>query len=229
MKNKELRFALSKAYPVMLGFLFLGISYGVYMHKLGFNFLYPLLMAATIFAGSVEFIIGNLLLQSFQPLTVFVLTALVNSRHIFYGISLLKKYANTGKLKPILIFGMCDETFSLNATLSIPAGVRRKYVYLYITAFNYLSWVAGAGAGGLLGSLIKVELPGLDFVMTALFIVLFTNQLRKKATRFNAIIGMVFAIICLKLCTPNTFLLVSLLCLVIYFSIDYFRKEKKEL
>ena len=227
MKNNELRFALGKAFPIMLGFLFLGISYGVYMHKLGFNFLYPFLMAATIFAGSVEFIIGNLLLQSFQPLTVFILTALENSRHIFYGISLLQKYSNTGKFKPLLIFGMCDETFSLNATLMIPKELRKKYVYLYITAFNYLSWVFGAGAGGLLGSLIKFQLPGLDFVMTALFIVLFTNQLKKKSTRLNALIGLAFAIICLKLCTPDTFLLVALLCLVIYFSIDYIRKEKK--
>lgn len=227
MKKNEAKFALEKTFPVMLGFLFLGISYGVYMHKLGFSFLYPLLMAATIFAGSIEFLIGNLLLQSFQPLTVFVLTALVNSRHIFYGISMLKKYANTGKMKPLLIFGMCDETFSLNATLNIPKNLENKYVYLYITALNYLSWVVGAVTGGILGSLIKVQLPGLYFAMTALFIGLFTNQLKRKDTRKNALIGLIFAIICLKLCTPNTFLLVSLLCLVIYFSIDYFRKERK--
>lgn len=142
--RKEVRYAFQKTSPVMLGFLFLGASYGIYMHKLGFNFLYPLLMAATIFAGSVEFVIGNLLVQSFQPLTVLILTALVNSRHIFYGITMLKKYSNTGKLKPILIFGMCDESFSLNATLKAPAGLDRSYVYFYITAFNYFSWVAGA-------------------------------------------------------------------------------------
>ena len=154
MRN-EVRYAFQKTSPVMLGFLFLGAGYGIYMHKLGFNFLYPLLMAATIFAGSVEFVIGNLLVQSFQPLTVLILTALVNSRHIFYGITMLKKYSNTGKLKPILIFGMCDESFSLNATLKVPDSLDRSYVYFYITAFNYFSWVAGAGLGGLLGRVIK--------------------------------------------------------------------------
>lgn len=103
------------------------------MHKLGFSFLYPLCMAAIIFAGSVEFIIGNLLLQHFQPLTVLVLTLLVNSRHIFYGITMLKKYSNSGKLKPFLIYGMCDEFFSLNATLKVPVNLDKNYVYFYVT------------------------------------------------------------------------------------------------
>ena len=193
----------------MLGFLFLGAGYGIYMHKLGFNFLYPLLMAATIFAGSVEFVIGNLLVQSFQPLTVLVLTALVNLRHIFYGITMLKKYSNTGKLKPILIFGMCDESFSLNATLKVPDSLDRSYVYFYITAFNYFSWVAGAGLGGLLGRVINLNLAGLDFVMTALFIVMFTEQLKNARTQRDALIGLAFAIICLLFCNKNVFLLVT--------------------
>lgn len=206
MRN-EVRYAFQKTSPVMLGFLFLGASYGIYMHKLGFNFLYPLLMAATIFAGSVEFVIGNLLVQSFQPLTVLVLTALVNSRHIFYGITMLKKYANTGKLKPILIFGMCDESFSLNATLKVPDSFDRSYVYFYITAFNYFSWVAGAGLGGLLGGMINLNLAGLDFVMTALFIVLFTEQLKNARTQRDALIGLAFAIILFTILQQECFLI----------------------
>ncbi|MCC4342589.1 AzlC family ABC transporter permease [Limosilactobacillus reuteri] len=225
--RKEVRYAFQKTSPVMLGFLFLGASYGIYMHKLGFNFLYPLLMAATIFAGSVEFVIGNLLVQSFQPLTVLILTALVNSRHIFYGITMLKKYSNTGKLKLILIFGMCDESFSLNATLKVPDGLDRSYVYFYITAFNYFSWVAGAGLGGLLGGMINLNLAGLDFVMTALFIVLFTEQLKNARTQRDALIGLVFAIICLLFCNKNAFLLVTLVTLVALFSLNYLITRRK--
>ena len=225
--RKEVRYAFQKTSPVMLGFLFLGAGYGIYMHKLGFNFLYPLLMAATIFAGSVEFVIGNLLVQSFQPLTVLVLTALVNLRHIFYGITMLKKYSNTGKLKPILIFGMCDESFSLNATLKVPDSLDRSYVYFYITAFNYFSWVAGAGLGGLLGGMINLNLAGLDFVMTALFIVLFTEQLKNARTQRDALIGLAFAIICLLFCNKNVFLLVTLVTLVALFSLNYLITRRK--
>ena len=226
MRN-EVRYAFQKTSPVMLGFLFLGAGYGIYMHKLGFNFLYPLLMAATIFAGSVEFVIGNLLVQSFQPLTVLILTVLVNLRHIFYGITMLKKYSNTGKLKPILIFGMCDESFSLNATLKVPDSLDRSYVYFYITAFNYFSWVAGAGLGGLLGGMINLNLAGLDFVMTALFIVLFTEQLKNARTQRDALIGLAFAIICLLFCNKNVFLLVTLVTLVALFSLNYLITRRK--
>ncbi|WP_295731129.1 AzlC family ABC transporter permease [uncultured Limosilactobacillus sp.] len=223
--RKEARFAFQKTFPVMLGFIFLGISYGMYMHKLGFSFVYPLLMAAIIFAGSIEFIIANLLVQSFQPLTVLVLTLLINSRHIFYGITMLKKYSQAGKLKPILIFGMCDESFSLNATLDVPKTLNRSLVYFYITALNYFSWVCGAGLGGLLGTLIHLKLTGLGFVMTALFIVLFTDQLTKPTSQRNALIGLVTAWICRLFCGTDTFLLVALLVLVGLFSINYFRKR----
>lgn len=126
--EKEVRYALTNTAPVIVGFLFLGISYGIYMHKLGFSFWYPLLMASTIFAGSVEFLIGNLLLQSFQPLTVLVVTLLVNSRHLFYGITMLKKYAHTGFLKPWLIFGMCDESFSINAQRGLGITCRCRFL-----------------------------------------------------------------------------------------------------
>lgn len=168
------------------------------MHKLGFSFLYPLCMAAIIFAGSVEFIIGNLLLhhlQHFQPLTVLVLTLLVNSRHIFYGITMLKKYSNSGKLKPFLIYGMCDESFSLNATLKVPVNLDKNYVYFYVTIFNYCSWLLGAGLGGVFGSLVQLNVQGLHFVMTALFIVLFTEQLKPLHSRKNALVGLLVAVI----------------------------------
>ena len=222
--SKEARYALQKTVPIILGFLFLGTSYGIYMHKLGFNFLYPLLMAAIIFAGSIEFVIGNLLIQHFQPLTVLILTLLVNSRHIFYGITMLKKYSHTGRLKPFLIYGMCDESFSLNATLEVPQELARPRVYFYVTLFNYCSWVIGAGLGGLLGGLIRLDLQGLDFVMTALFIVLFTEQLKSLKSQKNALIGFAFAVLGLFVCGQNTFLLVTLLLLVIAFSINYYWK-----
>ncbi|MBQ8338088.1 MAG: AzlC family ABC transporter permease, partial [Oscillospiraceae bacterium] len=107
----------------MAGFLFLGASYGIYMRVSGFSFVYPMLMALTIFGGSLEFVAVTMLLGSFAPLQTLVMTLLIQARHIFYGISMLEKYKNTGLKKLYLIFGMCDESFSINCSAEIPEDV----------------------------------------------------------------------------------------------------------
>ena len=115
MKNKigNLRFAFVTSIPVLFGYVILGIGYGLYMHNLGFTFLYPTLMAMTIYGGSVEFLIANLLLQHFNPVNVLLLTAVLGFRQFFYGISMLTKYPHHGWRKWLLLFGMSDETFEL--------------------------------------------------------------------------------------------------------------------
>ncbi len=223
--NKEIRYALTNTAPVLIGFLFLGISYGIYMQKLGFSFWYPMLMASTVFSGSAEFLIANLLLQKFHPMTVLIVTLLVNSRHLFYGITMIKKYAHTGFLKPWIIFGMCDESFSINATLDVPEDFDKGRVFFFVTIFNYLYWVLGATLGGIFGSLIEINFKGMDFVMTALFITLFAEQLLKKGAKRDALMGAGTALVMLLLVGKNLFLLASLLMLVFIFSLNYWRKE----
>ena len=111
---KALQFAFPKTIPIFAGFWFLGLSYGIYMNALGFNFVYPMLMSLTIFGGSLEFVAAAMMLSPFAPLQTFLVALAVQARHLFYGISMLDKYKNTGWKKFYLIFGMCDESFSIN-------------------------------------------------------------------------------------------------------------------
>lgn len=120
---KSLKAAFPHTVPILAGFLFLGMTYRIYMNVSGFNFVYPMLMSMTIFAGSVEFVTVNLLLGSFDPVQAFVMALMLNARHIFYGISMLDKFKGTGLKKIYLIFGMCDETFSVNYTADVPKDV----------------------------------------------------------------------------------------------------------
>ncbi|KRK33198.1 AzlC family ABC transporter permease [Loigolactobacillus bifermentans] len=209
------QFAFKKSVPIMFGFIFLGISYGISMHQAGFNFLYPTLMAMTIFGGSVEFLIANLLTKAFDPWNVLILTLIINSRHLFYGLTMLGKYRHTGWRQPLLIFGMCDESFSINATTTVPKTVDAKNFMLWVTALNYCYWVLGAMFGGLFGSWLKLDLPGLSFVMTALFIVLALEQTFKKSNRASAALGFVVPLIWLRLVGATLFLPLSLITLVI--------------
>ena len=116
MVTKAFRAALPYTLPICIGFLFVGISYGFFVRSLGFSVWYPVLMSTLIYAGSMEFVTANLLLSAFNPLSAFLLALMVNARHLFYGISMLDKYQNVGWKKFYLIYGMCDETFSVNCT-----------------------------------------------------------------------------------------------------------------
>ncbi|MHA8263667.1 AzlC family ABC transporter permease [Lactobacillaceae bacterium Melli_B3] len=203
----------------MTGFLFLGITYGIYMRQEGFNFLYPTLMALTIFGGSIEFVVANLLTHSFAPLTVLGITLLVNSRHLFYGISMLDKYRNTGLAKIYLIFGMCDETFSINYATKLPKEIDQKQFMLYVTLLNHIYWVMGAFLGGVLGSLITIHFKGVSFVMTALFIVLFVDQFLNEKNHFSSFSGIIVSLLALFLVGHNLFLPLTMLIMVVIFSI----------
>ena len=119
------RCAFPYTIPILAGFLFLGMTYGIYMNASGFCFLYPMFMGMTIFAGSAEFVAVSLLLGSFNPLQAFAMTVMLNARHLFYGISMLDRFRGLGWKKIYLIFGMCDESFSINYTARIPEGIDR--------------------------------------------------------------------------------------------------------
>lgn len=172
MKKKAFKAAFPYTLPICVGFLFLGMSYGFMMRSKGFSFVYPLCMSFFIYAGSMEFVTANLLLSAFNPVYAFFLTLMVNARHLFYGISMLEKYKNTGWKKFYLIFGMCDESFTVNCTVDPPEDVDRGWFMFFVNALNQFYWVTGATAGALLGYVIHFNTKGIDFVMTALFVVM---------------------------------------------------------
>ena len=148
VKTKALKAAFPHTIPIFAGFTFLGLAYGIFMQSRGFSFVWPMLMALTIFAGSMEFVTVALLCSAFAPVHAFLLALMVNARHLFYGISMLEKYKGTGKKKWYLIFGMCDESFTINYSAKVPKGVDKGWFYFFVTLFNQLYWVLGATLGG---------------------------------------------------------------------------------
>ena len=218
MKSKAFRAALPYTIPICIGFLFLGISYGFFMHSKGFSFLYPVLMSLFIFAGSMEFVTVNLLLTAFNPLSAFLLALMVNARHLFYGISMLDKYKNTGLKKPYLIYGMCDESFSINCTVTPPADVDKGWFMLFVTLLNQIYWVAGAALGSLLGSVISFDTTGIEFVMTALFVVMFINQWEETDNHRSALTGVFCSMVCLFLFGAQHFIIPAMALIIACFS-----------
>lgn len=192
-----LRAAFPATIPVMTGFLCLGVAYGVLMQTKGYGPLWSVLMSAIAFGGSMQFVAITLLTTAFDPLQAFLLSVMVNARHIFYGLSLLGKYKGLGKVRPFLIYVLCDETFSLVSTLEPPEGVERREFYFWISLLDYSYWIAGTALGGLVGNLITFDTTGLDFALTALFVVLFLEQWKKRANRPAGVLGIVCAAVTL--------------------------------
>lgn len=220
MKSSRISRAFGEAFPYTLpifaGFWFVGLSYGLYMHVSGFSFWYPFFMAMIIFGGSLEFIAVSLLLAPFSPVGTAVLALLVQARHLFYGISMLEKYKGLGWKKPFLIYWLCDETFALNYTATIPKDVDRGWFYFFVSLLDYLYWVSGALMGGLVGNLLTgLPLRGLDFVMTAMFVVIFLDQFQKEKQPYSAAIGFLAAGLCLFFFGAEKFMLPALLLILL--------------
>ena len=228
VKMKALKCAFPHTIPIMTGFLFLGMSYGIYMHVSGFSFWYPMLMAMTIFAGSVEFVCVNFLLGAFNPLQAFIVTLILNARHIFYGISMLDRFKGMGWKKIYLIFGMCDETFSVNYTADIPKDVDSGWFMFFVTLLNQIYWVLGATLGGLFGSLITFNTEGLDFVMTAMFVVIFLEQYLKDKNHLSSYIGLGVSLLMLIFFGADNFMIPAISGILVCLSVARKSMEEKE-
>jgi len=217
-EGNQIRIAFRAAFPytisIFTGFVFLGIAYGIYMHSLGFSAIYPILMSFTIFAGSMEFVAANLLLGAFNPMNALLITLMVNARHLFYGISMLDKYKGIGKKKIYMIFGLCDESFSINCTVDVPNNVDKGWFMFFVTLLNHSYWVMGATIGGVFGSIVKFNTKGLDFVLTALFVVIFLEQWMKERSHHSALVGLGVSTISLIFFGGNNFILPAMLAIL---------------
>lgn len=208
------RAALPATIPIFAGFTFLGIAYGILMNSLGFSAIYPILMSLLIFAGSMEFVAANLLLMAFNPLNALLLTLMVNARHLFYGISMLEKYRGVGKKKPYMIFGLCDESFAINSTATIPPQIDKGWYMFFVTLLNHFYWVLGAALGGIFGSYLTFNTEGLEFVMTALFIVIFIEQWMKEKRHHSSLIGLGLSVLCLILFGGTNFIIPAMIAIL---------------
>lgn len=216
---KALKAAAPMTLPIGVSFFFLALSYGVLMGTKGFSFLWPMCMSAFIFTGAMEFVTVNLLLSAFNPFAALLLALMIGARHLFYGIAMLGRFRNVGAKKFYLIYGMCDETFALNSSASIPEGVDRGWFYCFVTLLNQAYWVAGATLGGLLGGHMTFNATGLEFVLTAMFVVVFVDQwmASKRRQHMAALVGIALPSLLLGALGPDRFMIPSLLSMLVLF------------
>ena len=226
VKRRALRAAFPHTVPILTGFLFLGMTYGVYMASLGFSWIYPTLMALTIYAGSMEFVTANMLLGAFNPLQALAMTLMVNARHLFYGLAMLDRFRGLGWKKLYLIFGMCDETFSVTCSTRAPEGVDEGWFMTFVTLLDQLYWVLGAALGGLCGSLLTLNTEGLDFVMTAMFVVIFLENWLKEENHTSSLLGLGLPLVCLVLFGAQNFILPSMAAILLALTALRGRLEK---
>lgn len=217
-----LKAAFPHTIPVLSGYIVLGAAYGILMNNQGISLFWIAFSSVFIYAGSMQFVTVALLSSGFDLPGAFLMTLMVNARHLFYGISFLQKYRNMGLIKPYLIFALKDETFSLLCDAEPPKGIPSKWFYFYISLLDHLYWITGSLIGGILGGLLSFDTKGLEFVLTALFVVIFINQWKATKNHIPAIVGLVSAIICRLIFGATDFIIPSML--VILLSVTALRK-----
>ena len=208
--------------PIMAGFLFLGMTYGILMTTSGFPVWMTALISTAVFAGSMQFVTVNLLLGAFNPVQALAMTLMINARHLFYGIALLDKYKGLGLKKIYMIFGLTDESFSINCATEVPEGVDKGLFMFYVTFLNQIYWVAGSTIGAVFGNFIFFSTEGIDFVMTAMFTVILLEQWLQKKNRIPVICGLALSVLCLVIFGADDFIIPSMLCILA--SLSVFKK-----
>ena len=209
MKSSLFRTAFLDTVPVMTGYLFLGFGFGIALEQAGYGLIWAAAMSLFIYAGSMQYVAIGLLSSGAGLLTAAMTTFLVNARHLFYGISMVDAYKGAGKKKPYLIFALTDATYSL--VTHIPQGVNRHGYCLLVSVLDQLYWVAGSVVGSLAGSLLPVNLEGIDFVLTALFVTIFVEQWLTTKNHIPALTGLGVTAVCLLLFGAQIFLIPSML------------------
>lgn len=210
--QNDLKDALTHTLPIMAGYVFLSFVFGLLMRASGYPVWLPIAMSLFVYSGALEFAAVPIFASAFNPVSTFIFGLMLSARHLFYGIPLLKKYQHTNTAKPFLIFGLTDEIFSIVVTSRAPGyeKSRSKSYYTYVTLLGYLYWNIGTLIGVLLGGMIKINLAGLDFTLTALFIVLFLEQIKSKDGKFSGVIGILASIIALVVFGKESMVIASM-------------------
>ena len=233
MEEKKTLAALKEAFPhtlpILAGFIVLGMGYGIYLRSSGLPLWYPTVTSILVFGGSLEFLLVSMLLAPFQPISVFFLSLLVQIRHLFYGLTLLKKYRGRGLKSLYLIYSMCDETFSVNCSTEVPEGVDEGWFMFFVSLLNQSYWVISVTLGSLLGGALTKYSEGVEFVMTAMFVVIFLEQWLKDEDHTSALLGIVLSVLCLLLFGTDYFILPAMAAILLALTLLRGKLEKKTL
>ena len=217
MNRKLLKTAFLATLPVMAGYLVLGIGFGMILKSNGFGFGWALAMSGLIYAGSMQFVLIDLICGGAGLLTAAITTLLVNARHLFYSISMVEKYKGAGARKPYMIFALTDETYSLVCG-DAPAGVKRHAYYFAVSLINQIWWVSGSVLGTVLGAALHINTEGIDFALTALFLTVFVEQWLTTKNHLPAIIGVAASVVALLIFGPDSFLIPAMVAILVLLS-----------
>ena len=231
MRDKAtVKYSFKVTIPIMASFLVIGAAFGVLLESRGYGWWWAALMSIGIYAGSMQFVVINLITSGAGLLTTAVMTVMVNLRHLFYGIAMLEKYKNIGRVKLYVIYALPDETFSLVCSPDLPDGVDEKKYCFFVSLFNQIYWVAGSITGGIIGSAITFDTAGIDFAMTALFTVIFAEQWKKTKQHLPAVTGLGISVISLLIFGPDSFLIPAMAGITVLLLIEkrWIKKEEAD-
>lgn len=207
--KKTFIFAFKKSIPVMLGYLFMGFAAGILMSEAGYSWIWTFVSSASIISGTMQFIIVDFFKNMTSIATVVIMTLLINCRYMFYGLSFIEKF-KTMKSRPYMIFTLTDETYSIMCAFKETEGVNLKKASFLLAFFDHMYWIIGCTTGTIAGNIIPYDLTGIEFSMTALFVVVFVEQLKNSKSHLPQIIGILSAVVFLFVLGPSNFLLPSI-------------------
>lgn len=215
MSKNALRSAFLDTLPVMAGYVFLGMGFGILMQQNGFGLLWSMAMSLFIYAGSMQFVAVGLLSGGAGLLTTALTALLVNARHLFYGLSMVKAYQGAGRKKPYLIFALTDETYALVSVARPPEGMDRQSYCLVVSLLDQLYWLVGTALGSLAGAWLPINFQGIDFALTALFVTIFVDQWLSAKDHLPAAVGVAATAVCLLVFGRDLFLIPSMASIVL--------------
>lgn len=223
---KEFKQIFLKTIPIMVGYIVLSIGFGIYAKNAGISLIYVILMSVFVYAGSMQYVLVNLISSGVSLLTTALTTFMVNARHFFYGISMIDKYDGKDIRNPYLMFSLTDETYSLVCSSHIE-GIEDKTYYFYVSLFNQIYWIIGSILGSILGSVLTISTDGIEFSMTALFITVFMEQWLSQKNHIPAITGLVSSILCLFVFGRDNFLIPTMILITVSLLVQRKQNEKR--
>lgn len=231
-RGKTISYAFKKSLPVLFGYLFLGSAFGIMLYDIGYNWVWAIFISLFVYAGSGQFLLVSLLANGASLPTVALMTFFINSRHMFYGLSFIEKFKKGGWKYPFMIFSLTDETYSVNLTFdNTPNDVDDASARFLLGLFDHIYWITGSVIGALAGQLIPLDFTGIDFSMTALFVIIFVELILDMKDRLKIVgpIGIITGIICLMIFGADNFILPTLIVIVAILSVSrpYFDKTKE--
>ena len=225
MKNQLFKAAFRDTLPVLTGYLFLGIGFGILLNQSGYGIGWAFAMGLFMYAGSAQYLTVSLLASHASLFSTAAAILLLNARHLFYGISMVDTYKDTGRKKPYLIFGLTDETYSLVTQNEPPKGISRHSYCFAVTLLDHIYWVSGCTLGGMMGKALPVSLEGVEFVLTALFVTMFVEQWLSTKNHLPAVFGVMSTVLCLLIFGSQIFLIPSMV--IIALLLTFTRKTAK--